>query len=97
MIRGSIYSQQQKFELAIENFNKAIPLAEELDLLYLNLAYVYESWGDYDKAIDYLKLSLEDNPANEISLYELAFCFEFTERFDDSIAFYTRFIDLQPI
>ena len=22
MIRGSIYSQQQKFELAIENFNK---------------------------------------------------------------------------
>ena len=40
MIRGSIYSQQQKFELAIENFNKAIPLADELDLLYLNLAYV---------------------------------------------------------
>src|SRR5688572_31221534 len=52
MIRGSIYSQQQKFELAVENFNRAIPLADELDILYLNLAYVYESWGDYDKAID---------------------------------------------
>ncbi|MBK7431948.1 MAG: tetratricopeptide repeat protein [Bacteroidetes bacterium] len=88
MIRGSIYSQQQKFELAIENFNKAIPLADELDLLYLNLAYVYESWGDYDKAINYLALCLEDNPENEVAMYELAFCFEFTERFQDSIDFY---------
>ena len=78
MIRGSIYSQQQKFELAIENFNKAIPLADELDLLYLNLAYVYESWGDYDKAINYLALCLEDNPENEVAMYELAFCLEFT-------------------
>jgi tetratricopeptide (TPR) repeat protein len=90
MIRGSIYSQQQKFELAIENFNKAIPLADELDLLYLNLAYVYESWGDYDKAINYLALCLEDNPENEVAMYELAFCFEFTERFQDSIDFFTE-------
>src|ERR1043165_2957217 len=76
MIRGSIYSQQQKFELAIENFNQAIPLASELDMLYLNIAYVYESWGDYDMAIRYLKLCLEDNAENEIALYEIAFCFE---------------------
>ena len=96
MIRGSIYSQQQKFELAIENFNKAVPLASELDLLYLNIAYVYESWGDYNKAIQYLKLSLEDNFENEIALYELAFCFEFTDRLLESVDFYKQFIDRCP-
>ncbi len=96
MIRGSIYSQQQKFELAIESFNQAIPLASELDMLYLNIAYVYESWGDYDMAIKYLKLCLEDNSDNEIALYELAFCFEFTNRLSDSAEFYKHFIDRCP-
>ncbi len=76
MIRGSIYSQLQQYEKAIESFNQAIPLAEDLDLLYLNLAYVYESWGDYNKAIEYLMLSLDNNPENEIALYEIAFCFD---------------------
>src|SRR5258705_4823971 len=51
MIRGSICSQQEKYTEAIENFNKAIPLAEFKDELYLNIAFVYETWGDYEKAI----------------------------------------------
>src|SRR5207248_926066 len=69
---------------------------DELDILYLNIAYVYESWGDYNKAIDNLKLSLADNPQNEVALYEIAFCFEVTERFSESVAFYRHFIDRCP-
>src|SRR3989442_160808 len=63
---------------------------------FLNIAYAYEGWGDYDKAIKYLKFCLDDNPENEIALYELAFCFEFTDRLNDSVEFYKQFIDRSP-
>jgi tetratricopeptide (TPR) repeat protein len=96
MIRGSVFSQLEMYKEAIDNFNQAIPLAEELDELYLNIAYTYASWGDYDKAIDYFKLSLEENLENDIALYEIAYCFDITDRLDESIAFYTKFIDNDP-
>ena len=54
-----------------------------------------ESWGDYNKAIEYLQLSLEDNPENDVALYEIAFCWIHGPS-RDSISFYERFIDKQP-
>src|SRR5436190_632705 len=47
-------------------------------------------------SVKYLKLSLDDNPENEIALYELAFCFEFTDKLNESVEFYKQFIDRCP-
>ena len=96
--KGSIYSQKGDFDKAIECFNRAIDFAdkEDHDFIYLNIAYEYINKSQPAKATEFLKKCLEENPSNEIALYELAFCYELTAQHQEAVEYYQHFLEENP-
>ncbi|MCX7995568.1 MAG: tetratricopeptide repeat protein [candidate division WOR-3 bacterium] len=60
--RGNAYKLIGQYEKAIEDFNKAIEFAPELELPYFNRGTVYERLGQYDKAIADFTMALNLQP-----------------------------------
>src|ERR1700761_5646585 len=59
IIRGNLYESMERFDEALENYEKALNLAEETDEVLLHIAYVHQNMGDYNAAISYLKQCLK--------------------------------------
>jgi len=51
---GNVYRDQEKYELAIEEYENAIALEPTLKFPYINLAGVYQKQGDLEKALEVL-------------------------------------------
>ncbi|MFT7612292.1 MAG: tetratricopeptide (TPR) repeat protein [Parvicellaceae bacterium] len=98
LTRASLYSQEHKHNDAIKNFLKAIDLCsnEEIDDLYLDLAFEYENIEKYDLAVIALKKALKLNPENEGALYEIGYCFDQDERMEACVEFCLTFLDDNP-
>ncbi len=96
LTRGAIYSQMQKYEKAIEEYNKAVQDSEEPDFVYCNIAFEYENMGNYDKTIEYLSKALEVNPENDMAMYEAAYCFDLLSLTEESISFFKKLVDRNP-
>lgn len=95
--KGSIHSQLRNYRKAIEHYRRALELADEgHDEILLDLAFEYESLGQYDEAIGQLKRGLQVNPENEALLYELAHCFEHTGADQAAVAFFREFTNEHP-
>lgn len=58
---GDVYSNEQDWPKAIENFKKSIELAPDYADAIHNLGYTYMLMGDYDNAKKYLTESYEKN------------------------------------
>ena len=97
IIKGSICSELGKSEDAIEHFLSAINCgAEMLDDLYMDVASEYQSLGDNEAAITFLKKALNENPYNDNAIYEIAYLFEELDASADAINFFNQIIDQQP-
>lgn len=94
--KGAIYSKLQRYDEAIQEYNKAIKESEDIAGIYTNIAFEYENLGDYNRAIEYLKKGLDIEPENEAIFNEVAFCFEVSHQTVESIAFYTAFLEKYP-
>ena len=96
-IRGTIYSQLQSSEMAIEEYNKAIKIGDEgLDDIYSNIAYEYENLGQNDKAIEYFRKALEINPSNDMLLFDIASNMDIEQKHTECIEFMEAFIQKYP-
>lgn len=69
---------------------------EGLDLIYNDIAWEYESLQDYQNALKYLKLALEQNPEEDTLLFEIAYFYEELNKQEECILFYNRFLDENP-
>lgn len=58
---GDVYSNEQNWPKAIENFKKSVQLAPDYADAIHNLGYTYMLMGDYDNAKKYLTESYEKN------------------------------------
>ena len=96
MTRGYIYSQTGLSEQAIENFKKAIPLAEYKDEVYVAIGIEFLNADKADDAMYYLQKSLKINPKNDVALNELSLCFELTGKSEEAITFYETYIEEHP-
>ena len=97
MTKGSIYSQMGLSDMALENYKKAIELAnDDADEIYLTIALEFSKNDKYEDSIFYLKKAVEINPENEIALFELAFCYDVSKQLEDGITFFTDFTDKNP-
>ncbi|MDD3321598.1 MAG: tetratricopeptide repeat protein [Paludibacter sp.] len=69
---------------------------DDSDNVYLDIAYIYLGLGDFTIALDFLKMGDKHNRKNSDLLFELAFCYEQCDDFDNAITTYNRIIDLDP-
>lgn len=94
--KGNLYSQLEKPDKAIEEYQKAIEGADYADEIYASIAYEYENLGRYDKAIENLLKAIDLNPENDAVIYEYAFCCEISQQTGQSISFLEKFLDTHP-
>lgn len=97
LMRAGIHSQLRQHRKAIEQYTRALELAEDgLDDILLDLAFEHENTESYDDAIECLKRALVINPENEAVLYELAYCYELTDAFQAAENYFRSFTDDHP-
>lgn len=96
LTKGEIYSQMNKHELAIEEYNKSIPYSDQPEEIYANIAFEYENLNDYPNTIKFLKKALSIKPESENLVHEIAFFFEITGREEEAIDFFNEFLDENP-
>lgn len=97
LIRGNIYNSLEQYDRAVASFRKALEMADEQkDDIYLSLAITYQNMGEYNRAVDYYKLCLLDNPINEVAMEEMIVSLEFSHRLKEGISFFEKLIDEQP-
>ena len=96
MARAALFSKQNKHQQAIDVFKKAIPLADFPEDVWPLLAMEYQMMGNYQLALKYLKLTLDENPDDEIAVYNIALCFDLLEKAEEGISYFKRFIESNP-
>ena len=94
--KGEIYSMMNKHQLAIEEYKKSIPYAENPEEIYASIAYEYENMNDYPQAILSLKKALKIKPDSENIIHEIAFFFELIGKEEEAIEFFIEFLDNNP-
>ncbi len=70
--------------------------SEDLDNVYLDIAYLYLGQSDNETALGLLEKGYNFNDKNPELLYELAFCYEQQENFDKAIDINHQIIDIDP-
>jgi len=70
--------------------------SDDLDNVCLDVAYIYLGQGDYGTALKLLEKGDRHNTENIELLYELAFCYEQNEEFEQAIVVNNRIITLDP-
>jgi len=69
---------------------------EDLEDVYMNIAFEYENLGNFDKAIEFMKKVLEINPVHDFVPAELSLFFDLADRSDEGIEFLKSKIDNEP-
>jgi len=97
LIRGNVYNATEQFPKAISSFKRALELSDDQkDDIYLSLAITYQNMSDFNKAVDYYKLCLIENPNNEVAMGEIVLSLEFSNRLTEGVDFFNKMIDEYP-
>lgn len=96
MARAALASKQEQFVKAINLYKKALPFAEYKEDVWPMIAVEYQMLGKHEEAIKYLKLTLKENPEDEIAIYNLSLCYDLLDKNEEGIRFFNSLIDEDP-
>ncbi|KAG0570608.1 hypothetical protein KC19_6G174800 [Ceratodon purpureus] len=94
--RGSVRVSMQKYEQAAEDFTKAIALAPEAPVPFLNRAISYEAMGRFDEAIGDCKAAIVNDPDEYAAWFNLGNVDVRVGDFDNALKAYSRASFLAP-
>ena len=94
-----VYSQLHEHDRAIFYLEQALELSEgdNFDDIALELSLEYQNANKVDKAISLLRRVIVNRPESETLLYELAYCFETTQRLAEGMNFFKDLVDERPM
>lgn len=97
-LKSDLYCNLEQYDLAIETLEYAIQYASDEDLsdVYLEMADVYEEWGNFEAAYEAIKKAILNDPSNEEALDRIWFLMEYLTNYKESIVFYNKIIDKDP-
>lgn len=98
MTRGSVYSMMMDFQKAVNEFEKALVIVDEDEAedVYSSIAFEYENMGAFDTALEYLIKALNVSAFPEHILFEIGMCYEMAAKSEESITFFTQYLDRNP-
>ena len=86
--KGSILSKKRKHQEALQHFHKAQKLSENPIDVYPFIAFEYQCLGRFQDAIKYLENFLNNEPEDDIAIFNIAYCFERLDAYNDAIDFF---------
>lgn len=98
LLRAEIFTFQSRYKDAIDILEKLLETSERDDLsdIYLQMCDVYEDWEKYFEVYDCLVACLKIEPNNEEALNRFNYCIEITDKYEESIPFHKKLIDINP-
>ena len=92
------FFKAKKFDQAIEQYDKAIELAQpdEIHVLYSNRSACYASLFKYQQALEDAEKCIEANPSFVRGYGRLATAQTGLQNYDDAIKSYEKYLELQP-
>jgi len=94
--KGSILSKKRKHQKALKHFHKAQNLSENPIDVYPFIAFEYQCLGRFQDAIKYLDVFLNNEPEDDIAIFNIAYCFERLDAYNDAIEFFKNLIEKSP-
>lgn len=82
---GQIYFRQEKYELAVHNFKKALSINPRSAVLRCYLGMAYHKEGDADAALQALQEAIAADGLNPLARYEFASVLIGLERYEAAI------------
>ena len=94
--KGSILSKKRKHQQALKHFQKAQTLSENVMDVFPFIAFEYQCLGKFNDAIKYLSSFLEEEPEDDIAIFNIAYCFERTDSYNEAIDFFKKLTEKAP-
>jgi tetratricopeptide (TPR) repeat protein/S1-C subfamily serine protease len=92
--RGSLYSDLQKYELALSDYNKAININPNFALAYYNRGLLYSDQKKYDLALSDYDKAIEINPNYADAYYNRGNLYYDLQKYDLALSDYSKAIEL---
>ena len=95
-ITGIAYYSKDNYDTAISHFIKVMPDSRFYQDAVVHSAYIYQENGENQKALDYLKQAIENQPKNGEFRYYLGTFYEDSEDFENAEKYIKQAIELEP-
>ena len=96
MRRGRLYAVQKKYDLAMEDMDRAIELDTANTFAYFNRAIMHYEQEHYQEAMDDLNRVLRDEPGNALTLYNRGLISAQLGAYEDALEDMDRVININP-
>lgn len=94
--KANIFSKRDNHEKAVEFLKIALKYTDDYADVYNLIGMEYLFMDQLELAKENFIKCLEEEPEEQSSLYNVIYCFEFLEQYDEAIAFLTQYIDNNP-
>lgn len=94
MNRGLVHEVSGSYDLAIEDYTRAISLNPNLWSAYFGRGNSYYEKGDYDQALEDFNIAVSMNPDSTDANYQKAKTCEKTKQSKKAIESYCKFIEI---
>ncbi|KJD33616.1 tetratricopeptide repeat protein [Tamlana nanhaiensis] len=94
--KANIFSKRDDHHQAIKVLKTAISLTDDAVDLYSLIGMEYLFLDEYEDAKTYFMKCLEEDQTDFSSLYNIIYCFEFLNQFEDAISYLNMFLDANP-
>ncbi|NCR78248.1 MAG: serine protease [Microcystis aeruginosa K13-06] len=94
--RGTLYDDQQKYELALADYNQAIELNRNFAMAYYNRGGLYQDLGKYDLALSDYSKAIEINRSYAEAYYNRGNLYKDLQKYDLALSDYSKAIEINP-
>lgn len=94
--KANIFSKKDNHEKAVELLKIALKYTDDYADVHNLIGMEYLFMDELELAKEYFIKCLEEEPEEQSSLYNVIYCFEFLEQYEDAIQFLTDYIDNNP-
>lgn len=94
--KANIFSKKDNHEKAVELLKIALKYTDDYADVHNLIGMEYLFMDELELAKEHFIKCLEEEPEEQSSLYNVIYCFEFLEQYDDAIQFLTDYIDNNP-
>ena len=95
-ICGAIYTELEQFDLAVENFKKALVIKPDYADAFCNIGIAEQKKGDLDSAITSYKKSIKINPLHATAYFNIGVIYQARGDLEAAINSYAKAIKIQP-
>lgn len=94
--KATVYSDEGKYTLAVDNFKKALAIEPDSIEIIFNLGITYINKKEYDSAVECFEKVLKVSPDEVAALSNIALAHSKKFEFDKSINYYKKVLEINP-